>query len=117
MDLASSCIKGQILQLFHVNREIVEWSEKCHESKCFCTPPQISGIDFKTMYYQLMPKNYVLLIKHFLVYVCKYKQLCSSFQICQLEYRGTRWRSWLRHCATNRNVVGSIPDGVTGIFH
>jgi hypothetical protein len=23
----------------------------------------------------------------------------------------TRWRSWLRSC------VGSIPDGVTGIFH
>ena len=31
--------------------------------------------------------------------------------------RGTRWRSWLRHCATNRKVAGSIPDGVTGIFH
>jgi hypothetical protein len=31
--------------------------------------------------------------------------------------RGTRWRSWLRHYATNRNVAGSIPDGVTGIFH
>jgi hypothetical protein len=30
---------------------------------------------------------------------------------------GTRWRSWLRHCATNRKVAGSIPDGVTGIFH
>jgi hypothetical protein len=29
---------------------------------------------------------------------------------------GTRWRSWLRHCATKRNVTGSIPDGVTGIF-
>jgi hypothetical protein len=25
--------------------------------------------------------------------------------------------TWLRHCATNRNVAGSIPDGVTGIFH
>jgi hypothetical protein len=24
---------------------------------------------------------------------------------------------WLRYCATNRNVAGSIPDGVTGIFH
>jgi hypothetical protein len=24
---------------------------------------------------------------------------------------------WLRHCATNRKVTGSIPDGVTGIFH
>jgi hypothetical protein len=30
---------------------------------------------------------------------------------------GTRWRSWLRHCATSRKVAGSITDGVTGIFH
>ena len=25
---------------------------------------------------------------------------------------GTRWRIWLRHCATGRKVAGSIPDGV-----
>ena len=31
--------------------------------------------------------------------------------------RGTRWRSWLRHCATSRKLAGSTPDGVTGIFH
>jgi len=31
--------------------------------------------------------------------------------------RGTRWCSWLRHCATNRKVAGSIPDGVIGVFH
>jgi hypothetical protein len=24
---------------------------------------------------------------------------------------------WLRHCATNRQVAGLIPDGVIGIFH
>ena len=30
---------------------------------------------------------------------------------------GTRWRSWLRHCATSQKVAGSIPDGVMGIFH
>ena len=24
---------------------------------------------------------------------------------------------WLRCCATNRKISGSIPDGVTGIFH
>jgi hypothetical protein len=24
---------------------------------------------------------------------------------------------WLRLCATNRKVAGSIPDGVIGIFH
>ena len=29
----------------------------------------------------------------------------------------TRWRSWLRHCATSRKVAGSIPDNVIGIFH
>jgi hypothetical protein len=29
-------------------------------------------------------------------------------------WRGTRWRSWLSH---SRKVAGSIPDGVTWIFH
>ena len=28
-----------------------------------------------------------------------------------------RWRSWLRHCATDRKVAGSIPYDVNGIFH
>jgi hypothetical protein len=28
----------------------------------------------------------------------------------------TRWRSWLRHCATNRKVAVLIHDGVIGIF-
>ena len=27
------------------------------------------------------------------------------------------WCSWLRHCTTNQKDAGSIPDGVTGIFH
>jgi hypothetical protein len=31
------------------------------------------------------------------------------------QFGGARWRSWLRHYATNRNVAGSNPDGVTGI--
>jgi len=30
---------------------------------------------------------------------------------------GTRWRSWLRHCATSRKVAGPIPEGFIGIFH
>ena len=32
-------------------------------------------------------------------------------------YGGTWWCSWLRHCATNRKVAGSIHDGVIGIFY
>jgi hypothetical protein len=30
---------------------------------------------------------------------------------------GTRWRSWLRHCATSRKPADSIPDGAIAIFH
>ena len=29
---------------------------------------------------------------------------------------GTAVAQWLRFCAINRKVAGSIPDGVTGIF-
>ena len=32
-------------------------------------------------------------------------------------WKGTAVAQWLRYCATNRKVTGSIPDGVTGIFH
>ena len=34
-----------------------------------------------------------------------------------VERGGTRWRNWLRHCATTLKDAGSIPDGVTKIFH
>jgi hypothetical protein len=30
---------------------------------------------------------------------------------------GTQWCNLLRHCATSWQVAGSIPSGVTGIFH
>ena len=30
---------------------------------------------------------------------------------------GTAVAQWLRYCATNRKVAGSITDGVIGIFH
>ena len=39
------------------------------------------------------------------------------FQLYPLIIGGTLWRSWLRHYATSPKVAGSIPDGVTGIFH
>jgi len=34
-----------------------------------------------------------------------------------LKEEGTAVAQWLGCCATNRKVLGSIPDGVTGIFH
>jgi hypothetical protein len=48
-----------------------------------------------------------------------YHAQCFTAYLSFVQYQlgGARWRSCLRHCATNRNVAGSIPDGVTGIFH
>jgi len=37
--------------------------------------------------------------------------MANRTQNCCDEISGTRWYSWLRHCATGRQVVGSIPDG------
>ena len=41
----------------------------------------------------------------------------SSIYLCINLYAGTAVAQWLRCCATNREIPGSIPDGVIGIFH
>ena len=52
---------------------------------------------------------------------CVLRDLNQNFSVKIFGYHyrigATRWRSWLRHCATSRKVAGSIPDGVIGIFH
>jgi len=40
----------------------------------------------------------------------------ASFLITVLIMRGTAVAQWLRCCATNRKVAGSIPAGVIGSF-
>ena len=34
-----------------------------------------------------------------------------------IQSGGTAVAQWLRCCAINQKVAGSIPDGVIGIFH
>ena len=34
-----------------------------------------------------------------------------------INWKGTAVAQWLRCCATNRKVAGSIPAGVIEIFH
>jgi hypothetical protein len=41
----------------------------------------------------------------------------SVFVKITSEYMGMRWGSWLRHCATRREIDVSIPDGFIGMFH
>ena len=45
--------------------------------------------------------------------MASYRKYVNELQSCG----GTRWRSWLTHCATIRKVAGSIPDGVNENFH
>jgi hypothetical protein len=52
-----------------------------------------------------------------MVHICNINTLRSIYCAYIHSTGGTRWRSWLRHCATSRKVTGSIPDGVIGIFH
>ena len=45
------------------------------------------------------------------------KQLISKNTELYINRWCTLRRSWLRHCATNQKVAGSIPDRVFGIFY
>ena len=47
-----------------------------------------------------------------------YKLLISELlnYIAYIQNKGTAVAQWLRCCATNRKVAGSIPDGVIRIF-
>jgi hypothetical protein len=61
--------------------------------------------------------------KRNLVWVCQFAVArlqptdITRTQYTKFHCAVTRWCSWLRHCATNRKVAGSIPDGIIGIFN
>ena len=63
-----------------------------------------------------MPENstYTLFLDNCTVHLWIW--LCSG-NISVLYLPPTAVAQWLRCCATNRKVAGSISDGVTGIFH
>ena len=54
----------------------------------------------------LMPSTY---------WVQEFHKILHMFQLFTYGL-GTRWCSWLRHCATSQKVTDSISSGVTGIF-
>ena len=43
--------------------------------------------------------------------------VCAVNLVEHLNIVGTAVARWLKCCATNRKVAGSIPAGVIGIFH
>ena len=53
MDLASDCRKRQVIKFFRFQDELVEWCNKCFETKSICTSPNTNAIDFGTLYDEL----------------------------------------------------------------
>jgi hypothetical protein len=55
-----------------------------------------------------------------LVFQSGFELYISEIHVNKLYHLNNRVHAvaqWLRHCATNRKVAGSIPDAVIGIFH
>lgn len=69
MELASSCIDRKIIKLFKLYDVLIEWRNKCLETKSFCTPLNTSAIDFQTLYDEIM---YQLLNKNVMSSSCKF---------------------------------------------
>jgi len=57
MNLASGCIDREVIKYGRLQDELLEWRNKCFESKSFCTPPETNAIDFNTLWNELKYKN------------------------------------------------------------
>ena len=62
------------------------------------------------------PRHSVVLSVELFIYVDIY-YVIGLFRKNILNRTGTAVAQWLRCCATNRQVAGSIPAGVIGTFH
>jgi hypothetical protein len=57
MDLATYCIDKQVIKFGRLQDELMEWRNKCYESRSFCTPPNTNVIDFNALYDELSYKT------------------------------------------------------------
>jgi hypothetical protein len=56
--------------------------------------------------------TFCVFLIHFSLIIAAY-----IFPLYSMSWGQLMVAQWLRYCATNRKVSGSIPDGVIGIFH
>ena len=57
-----------------------------------------------------------ILFEKLFLYITYIKQGGSKNSGDYISNKGTAVAQWLRYCATNRKVAGSIPAGVSGFF-
>jgi len=96
---------GQILLL-----QNTQWEGKIrkmlNKNLCIAGLNEVSDFEHVPAYLRISVWTAVCLLPEFTLACAHYSMQWS-----------TRWRSWLRHCATSRKVAGSIPNGSIGIFH
>jgi hypothetical protein len=91
-------------------------------------PNECLGITLlNTISRNIVPINYIKIVyvevlKLYIIHTCSAQSFIpvKSLNILNSHIgtcKGHAVAQWLRHCATNRKVAGSIPVGVTGIFH
>ena len=78
---------------------------KVYTLLCHCT----SLMDLSTL-------AYITRMSYRLRFSFKYLVFCLVLYECYLYLSGTAVAQWLRCCATNRQVAGSIPTRVSGSF-
>ena len=88
---------------------VIDLSLTIYRQKFFCVFISYTSLSHPVFW---RPRNWFLKLLCLCPYWYYYYISIPTFSI-----RGTRWRSWLRHCATSRKVAVSIVDGVIGIFH
>ena len=103
------CIKFIYFRILHVSDGLSVHHQKfktVHTAKGICQTvnPEMGKItsECEHVYYNIYIYIYIHTHTHICVCVCLW---------------GTAVAQWLRRCATNSKVAGSIPDGVIGIFH
>jgi len=60
MELAS--MDREVIKYGRIQDELLDWRNKCFESKSFCTPPETNSIDFHTLWNELKYKTVVFLM-------------------------------------------------------
>ena len=81
-----------------------------------CCP---SGL-LRAVFNLTVPYTITFSVLHCVTLCCMLKTETASSSEILVPFQntwGTRWRSWLRHCATNQKAAGLIHDGVIVIFH
>ena len=53
IDLASACINREVIKYGRLQDDLVEWRNKCFESKSFCSPPNTDAVDFNALWDEL----------------------------------------------------------------